>query len=47
MESTGKAGRIHVSEKTFGFLKDNYIWEAGDEVEGMIVEQFSHFECIK
>lgn len=43
MESTGKPGKIHVSEKTFVFLEDNYIWEAGDEVDGIIVERFSHF----
>lgn len=34
MESTGKAGQIHVSEKTFGFLEDKYISEDGEDVEG-------------
>lgn len=34
MESTGKPGQIHVSEKTFGFLEDQYVSEPGEDVEG-------------
>lgn len=34
MESTGRAGQIHVSEKTFSFLEDKYISEVGEEYEG-------------
>lgn len=34
MESTGKPGQVHVSEKTFGFLEDQYVSEPGEDVEG-------------
>lgn len=35
MESTGRAGQIHVSEKTYKFLENKYISEPGEEVEGI------------
>lgn len=38
MESTGRPGRIHVSERTFSFLEDKYIWESGDDVEGKLYQ---------
>lgn len=34
MESTGKPGRVHVSEATCKFLDDMYILEDGPMVEG-------------
>lgn len=34
MESTGRAGQIHVSEKTYGFLENKYIAEPGEEIDG-------------
>lgn len=34
MESTGRPGQIHISEKTHGFLENKYIAEPGEEVEG-------------
>lgn len=34
MESTGRAGQIHVSEKTYKFVENKYISEPGEEVEG-------------
>lgn len=34
MESSGQPGKIHVSEKTYGFLENKYVAEAGEEVEG-------------
>ena len=34
MESTGKPGRVHVSETTCKFLDDMYILEDGPMVEG-------------
>lgn len=35
MESTGKPGMIHVSEKTVNFLQDMYILEEGECVFGL------------
>ncbi|XP_057671566.1 adenylate cyclase type 9 isoform X1 [Diorhabda carinulata] len=35
MESTGKPGMVHVSEKTVGFLNDGYLLEDGDDVMGL------------
>lgn len=35
MESTGKPGRVHISEKTRNFLGDMYILEEGESVHGM------------
>ena len=34
MESTGKPGMVHISEKTYEFLKDQYFVQEGDEVQG-------------
>ena len=34
MESTGKPGRVHVSEATCKFLDDTYILEDGPVVQG-------------
>jgi adenylate cyclase 9 len=34
MESTGKPGRVHISEATCKFLDDMYILEDGPMVEG-------------
>ena len=30
MESTGKPGQVHISEKTYKFLKDDYLVEEGE-----------------
>ncbi|XP_031634032.1 adenylate cyclase type 9 [Contarinia nasturtii] len=35
MESTGRPGQIHISEKTYAFLENKYISEPGEEVEGL------------
>ncbi|CAG9864460.1 unnamed protein product [Phyllotreta striolata] len=35
MESTGKPGAVHVSEKTAGFLRDSYWLEDGEDVMGL------------
>lgn len=34
MESTGKPGRVHISQTTKSFLDDTYIFEIGDVVQG-------------
>lgn len=34
MESTGRPGMVHVSEKTVNFLQDMYLLEPGEEVMG-------------
>lgn len=35
MESTGRPGQIHITEKTFSFLEDKYISEVGEHYEGI------------
>lgn len=35
MESTGKPGRVHISQTTKNFLDDDYILEPGEAVSGM------------
>ncbi|XP_072383454.1 adenylate cyclase type 9 isoform X1 [Diabrotica undecimpunctata] len=35
MESTGKPGMVHVSEKTVSFLNDGYLLEDGEDVMGL------------
>lgn len=40
MESTGRPGQIHVSEKTYKFLENKYISEPGEEVEGNFMHSF-------
>jgi hypothetical protein len=34
MESTGKPGTVHISEKTYAFLKDDYFVQEGSPVGG-------------
>ena len=34
MESTGRPGMVHISEKTYGFLKNDYLVEDGDDIGG-------------
>jgi adenylate cyclase 9 len=34
LESTGKPGRVHLSEKTLSFLNDQYLTEDGEPVNG-------------
>ena len=34
MESTGKPGTVHISEKTYSFLKDDYFVQEGSPVGG-------------
>ncbi|XP_026668836.1 adenylate cyclase type 9 isoform X2 [Ceratina calcarata] len=35
LESTGKPGRVHLSERTLSFLNDQYLTEEGDLINGM------------
>jgi len=35
MESTGKPGQVHISEKTYKFLKDDYLVEEGEILNGL------------
>lgn len=35
LESTGKPGRVHLSEKTLSFLDDEYLTEDGDMIKGV------------
>ncbi|KAK0165254.1 hypothetical protein PV328_003786 [Microctonus aethiopoides] len=35
LESTGKPGRVHLSEKTLSFLDDQYLVEDGDNIKGL------------
>lgn len=37
MESTGKPGRVHISEKTRNFLGDMYILEEGEDAHGLFM----------
>lgn len=37
MESTGRPGMVHVSEKTVNFLKDSYLLEDGEDVMGKYI----------
>ena len=34
MESSGKPGMVHISEKTYAFLKDQYFVLEGEDVQG-------------
>lgn len=34
LESTGSAGRVHLSEKTFNFLDDHYLMEDAEPIKG-------------
>ena len=36
MESTGRPGMVHISEKTYGFLKNDYLVEEGEVVGGKV-----------
>ena len=35
MESNGEPGRVHISEKTYAFLVNDYYVQPGDDYEGM------------
>ena len=35
MESTGEPGRVHISAKTYGFLKDDYYVEQAEQYKGI------------
>lgn len=37
LESTGKPGRVHLSEKTLNFLNDRYLTEEGDLINGISI----------
>ena len=37
MESTGKPGQVHISEKTYKFLKDDYLVEEGEILNGKYI----------
>ena len=36
MESSGKPGMVHISEKTYAFLKDQYFVLDGEDVGGKL-----------
>ena len=42
MESTGRPGKVHISEKTYQFLKEDYYVEEGDEEEGRFIIYTKH-----
>ena len=44
MESTGRPGMVHISEKTYGFLKNDYLVEDGDDIGGKKVVDVNYFE---
>ena len=35
LESTGKPGRVHLSEKTLNFLDDQYLMDEGEPIKGL------------
>ena len=39
MESEGMPGRVHISESTYSFVKEDYEVEKGKEVEGKILQK--------
>lgn len=43
MESSGKPGMVHISEKTYAFLKDQYFVLDGEDVGGKL---FTLVRCI-
>ena len=45
MESTGKPGQVHVSEKTYQFLKEDYFVEDGEEFLGMKTDYKRLYLC--
>lgn len=46
MESTGMAGRVHVSEATAKFLGDDYVLEPGEDYNGKLHDlRFSSYPC--
>ena len=40
MESSGKPGMVHISEKTYAFLKDQYFVLEGEDVQGKKTNYF-------
>ena len=52
MESSGKPGMVHISEKTYEFLKDQYFVQDGEEVGGksyvykLTIGIFLNFKCV-
>ena len=40
MESTGKPGMVHISEKTYSFLKEEYFVQEGDPINGELIGNF-------
>ena len=34
MESSGRPGMVHISEKTHAFIRDEYFVEDGDPIQG-------------
>ena len=43
MESTGKPGQVHISEKTYKFLKDDYLVEEGEILNGTFYINTTNF----
>lgn len=43
MESTGKPGMVHISEKTYSFLKNDYLVDEGEVVGGKLGQLFKAY----
>ncbi len=42
MESTGRPGMVHISERTYAFLKDEYFVQEGEPVKGEWIREKDH-----
>ncbi len=48
MESTGRPGMVHISERTYAFLKDEYFVQEGEPVKGeWIREKERERPCVR
>ena len=47
MESSGKPGMVHISEKTYAFLKDQYFVLDGEDVNGKIIIFYTFLKFLK
>lgn len=47
LESTGKPGRVHLSEKTLSFLEEQYLTEDGEPVNGNFIAPRDTHVCLR